>query len=350
MSNFNLLTIKNIFNAPNAVIWELEIPDSLQSQYIFSPGQHVTFRCQYEGEELRRSYSICSSVNDKNIQVLIKSVTGGRFSSQLVQEYQVGDQIEVMKPSGHFYLDPVESERYVAFAAGSGITPIMGMIYAVLQQTETAEFILFYGNGSQEDILLYQQISALKDIYKNRLSVHYLMSRQKVGLDIYQGRINQDKVIYFLQNILHGISVDGYYVCGPGAMIDTVCKTLVDNGVDSKSVHSERFLSEGQEIQPSEKRVRADTGVTITLDGSNMRCEIKAGESATLLESASQAGIDIPYSCKAGVCATCRCRLLEGEVKMIHNYSLEQWELDSGYILSCQSVAKSSKIHISFDE
>ena len=350
MSNFHSLTIAEVIPDNNAVIWGLEVPDELKEAYRFESGQHLTFRCMHEGEELRRSYSICSSADDALIKVLIKSVEGGRFSQSAKNNYQAGDVIDVMPPSGHFSLHPEEGKTYVGFAAGSGITPIMGMIYAAMEQTQSARFILFYGNSTSQDILLHSQIAALKDHYHERLSVHYLMSRQKVDLDVYQGRIDQDKVMFFLKNVLQNIEISDYFVCGPGEMIDSVCATLIDSGIDSQRVHNERFLSDGQEIRPSQKRVKQDAGVTITLDGANARCDIKAGETVTLLESAQQAGIDLPYSCKAGVCATCRCRLLEGEVEMINNYSLEQWELDAGYILSCQSVAKSSKIHISFDE
>ena len=350
MSNFYSLTIAEVIEDNNAVIWGLSIPEELKSAFAFEPGQHLTFRCDHEGEELRRSYSICSSAQDAVIRVLIKSVEDGRFSQSTRHNYQAGDVIDVMPPSGHFSLQPEEDKTYVGFAAGSGITPIMGMMYAIMQQTERACFILFYGNSTSQDILLHADIAALKDQYHDRLSLHFLMSRQQVDLEVYQGRIDEEKVNFFLNNILQNIDVSDYYVCGPGEMIDTVCQALTDSGIDPQQVHNERFLSDGQEIRPSQKRVKQDAGVTVTLDGANARCDIKAGETVTLLESAQQAGIDLPYSCKAGVCATCRCRLLEGEVEMINNYSLEQWELDAGYILSCQSVAKSSKIHISFDE
>lgn len=351
MHKFYTLTIKSVQAQPNAVIWTLDIPPELTDEFVFVAGQHLTFKSQINGEELRRSYSICSSQNRKNeLDVLIKAVDDGRFSQAAQQIFKVGSQVEVLPPSGHFLLNPKEDERYIAFAAGSGITPVMGMIYAALEQTQTAEFVLFYCNSKTSDVLLHEQIAYLKDRFGPRFSVHFFLTQQKVDMPLYQGRFDTQKIKLLNDHLIKNIDVDGFFVCGPGAMIDTVCTALTDLGVDQKIIHNERFLSDGQEISPSEKTVKEDAGVTVTIDGANHEFNLLAGTQATLLESAETAGVDLPYSCKAGVCATCRCKLVEGEVEMINNYSLEEWETKAGYILSCQSVARSSKIHISFDE
>ena len=351
MHQFHDLTITAIQQEPNAVVWTLAIPEKLCDQFEYLPGQHLTFKYMHEGEELRRSYSICSSsLNASEMKVLIKGVDGGRFSQAAQSVFNVGDTVSVMPPSGHFSITPEEEKTYVAFSAGSGITPVMGMVHAVLEQTETSQFVLFYGNSTSGDILLQQEISHLKDHYQERFSVHYFLSRQKVDMPFNHGRLDQGKVAYIKDHFLNQLNVDGYYVCGPGEMIDSVCRSLELLGVPQEQIHNERFLSDGQEITASEKIIKEDAGITVTVDGANHQFDIKAGESATLLESAEQAGVDLPYSCKAGVCATCRCKLIEGEVEMINNYSLEDWETKDGYILSCQSVARSSKIHISFDE
>jgi ring-1,2-phenylacetyl-CoA epoxidase subunit PaaE len=351
MLKFHQLTIKSIQKEPNAVIWTLSIPESLSREFSYQPGQHVTFKSTINGEELRRSYSICSSSKRHNeIDVLIKAVEDGRFSQAAMHQYKAGDQIETLPPSGHFVVKPEEQSCYVGFAAGSGITPVMGMIYAVLEQTNTGQFVLFYGNSKTSDVLLHNQIAHLKDLYPTRFSVHYFLSRQKVDSPIYQGRFDQDKVKLIGNNILQEIDIKDYFVCGPGPMIDVVCDALAQNGVPTKHIHNERFISDGQEISLEDKTVAEDAGVTVTIDGANHEFDLKAGTQATLLESAEAAGVELPYSCKAGVCATCRCKLIEGDVEMINNYSLEDWELEDGYILSCQSVARSSKIHISFDE
>lgn len=350
MHKFHSLKIKSTQAQPNAVIWTLEIPEDFKDEFKFLAGQHLTFKAQINGEELRRSYSICSSQNRHNeLDVLIKAVDKGRFS-QFAQQVKAGTKIEVLPPTGHFKLLPQEGAHYVAFSAGSGITPVMGMIYAALEQTNTAEFILFYGNSKTSDVLLHEQIAYLKDRFGTRFSVHYFLSQQKVDMPLYQGRFDAKKVKLLNEHLVKHIDADGYFVCGPGPMIDVVCEALNDLGIDQKLIHNERFLSDGQEISAVMKTVKEDAGVTVTLDGANHEFNLLAGTQATLLESAEEAGVDLPYSCKAGVCATCRCKLVEGQVEMINNYSLEEWETKAGYILSCQSVARSSKIHISFDE
>ncbi len=350
MYKFQSLQIKSIQAQPNAVIWTLDIPAEMGAEFAFIPGQHLTFKAQINGEELRRSYSICSSQKRHNeLDVLIKAVDDGRFS-QFAQQVEAGTWIDVLPPSGHFMLEPQEGAHYVAFAAGSGITPIMGMMYAALEQTQSAEFVLFYGNSKTSDVLLHEQIAYLKDRFGPRFSVHFFLSQQKVDMPLYQGRFDVKKIKLLNEHLIKHIDAQGYFVCGPGGMIDSVCATLAELGVDENRIHNERFLSDGQEISLAEKTVKEDAGVTVTLDGANHEFKLLAGTQATLLESAEDAGVDLPYSCKAGVCATCRCKLIEGEVEMINNYSLESWETDAGYILSCQSVARSSKIHISFDE
>ena len=351
MLKFYELTIKAIRQEPKAVVWTLAIPVDDADSFAFTAGQHLTFKATINGEELRRSYSICSSRNRTGeLDVLIKAVDDGRFSQAAMHNYGVGDSIEVLPPSGHFELKPKEGEHYVGFAAGSGITPIMGMIYETLEQTETAHFTLFYGNSKTSTVLLHDEIAALKDRYHDRLSVHYFLSRQQVDIPLYQGRFDGGKVSVIMDHVLKGLDVAGYYVCGPGEMIDQVCAALDVNGVADARIHNERFLSDGQEISAAAKTIKEDAGVTVTIDGANHEFDLKAGTQATLLESAEQAGVELPFSCKAGVCATCRCKVVEGEVEMINNYSLEKWETDANYVLSCQAVPRSSTIHISFDE
>ncbi len=351
MHKFKTLTIKRTRPQPNGIIWTMYIPDDLVADFAYIPGQHLTFKAVINGEELRRSYSICSAPSKTNeIDVLIKAVDDGRFSQVAQTHYHAGSKIEVLPPSGHFTLEPKEGELYVAFAAGSGITPIMGMIYAAMQQTETADFVLFYGNSKTSDVLLHDEIAALKDQFGARFSVHFFLTQQRVDMPLYQGRFDAEKVKTINNHLIKHVGADGYFVCGPGPMIDSVCATLEEIGVDPALIHNERFLSDGQEISLAEKTIKEDAGVTVTIDGANHEFNLTAGTQATLLESADAAGVELPYSCKAGVCATCRCKLVVGEVEMINNYSLQEWETKAGYILSCQAVARSSKIHISFDE
>ena len=350
MSEFHTLTLADVSQEPNAVLWHFDIPEQWLPEYRYRAGQHLTFNQTINDEQIRRSYSICSSGQQPNrISVLIKHIHDGQFSTW-AQQQTAGTKLSVLPPTGRFILKPEEGQRYVGFAAGAGITPIMGMIYATLEQTDTAEFILFYGNKTAKDVLLQQQISALKDRYGHRFSVHYFLTRQSVDVPFNQGRFDTDKVTGIYQQILKPLDIDGYYVCGPGLMIDQLCDCLADLGIDPSKIHNERFLSEGQVIKADRKPAQKDADVKVTMDGIEHQFNLKAGSEKTLLESAEDAGIALPYSCRAGVCATCRCRLIDGEVDMINNYSLEDWETKAGYILSCQSLPQSKKIHLSFDE
>lgn len=350
MSEFHTLPIAAVSQQPNAVVWHFDIPAEWQSEFQHQPGQHLTFNQTIGEEQIRRSYSICSSTQHPNrVSVLIKHIHGGQFSSW-AQQQKAGTEMSVLPPTGRFILRPEEGQRYVGFAAGAGITPIMGMVYAALEQTESAEFILFYGNKTAGDVLLKDQIAALKDRYGQRFSVHYFLTQQQVDVAFNQGRFDNQKVKDIYRQILKPIDVSGYYVCGPGLMIDDLCACLESLGIEKSRIHNERFLSEGQAIKTDRKPARKDADVKVTMDGIEHQFNLKAGSEKTLLESAEDAGIVLPYSCRAGVCATCRCRLLDGEVDMINNYSLEEWETKAGYILSCQSLPRSKKIHISFDE
>ena len=224
--------------------------------------------------------------------MLIKTVEDGRFSQAAQNSFNVGSHVDVMPPSGHFVLEPKEGGQYVAFAAGSGITPVMGMIYATLEETETAQFMLFYGNSKTSDVLLHEQIAYLKDRFGQRFSVHFFLTQQKVDIPLYQGRFDAEKIKLLNDHLIKQIDAIGYYVCGPGAMIDTVCAALHDLGIDGGLIHNERFLSEGQEISLAMKSVMEDAGVTVTIDGANHEFNLLAGTQATLLESAEMAGVD----------------------------------------------------------
>lgn len=356
MFQFYKLKLKNIEKeTDDAVIWTLEVPNDLKTAFQWQSGQHLTFRKVINGEEIRRSYSIFSRKNsdqshnpNSELKVLIKKVEKGLFSTSAQTDYQVGQTVEVMPPTGHFSLSPENQQTYVGFAAGSGITPIMGMIQDVLHNSNS-RFMLYYGNSTVESTLLLSLINDLKNEYTDRFSVQYFLSQEPTDVELFNGRIDAEKVAKIYQLQLNQIDVQGFYLCGPGGMIETVKTSLIDLGVANRKIHSEQFLSEGQVISPKQKTAKIDSGVQVTIDGVTSRYEIKTGEQNTLLDAALENGIKMPYSCKAGVCATCRCKLVEGEVKMLNNYSLEPWELDDNYILTCQSIPKSQKVRIDFD-
>ena len=350
MYEFHKLKIKNIEQeTKDAVVWTLDVPEQEKEIFKWKAGQHLTFKYDFNGEELRRSYSILSPTDGDELKVLIKKVDQGRFSEPAQTQYQIGQTVEVMPPIGNFILSPENNSNYVLIAAGSGITPILSMVYEVLNQSNS-HVNLYYGNGTVEGTLLKKQLTDLKDKFADRLSVSYFLSREPIDIDLYSGRIDADKINKIYHKEFKELNISGYYLCGPGEMITSVSTALKENGVDTRSIHSEFFLSEDQVIRDSsEKASSTDSGVSVTIDGVTSRYDIKQGDEKTLLDAALDNGINMPYSCKAGVCATCRCKLVEGEVEMIENYSLEDWELEQNYILSCQSIPKTDKIVIDYD-
>ena len=349
MYEFHKIKIKDIQQeTDNAVVLTLDIPISFKSKFIWQAGQHLTFRKTVNGEEIRRSYSIFNPTNDDDIKVLIKRIDDGLFSVPAQTEYEVGENIEVMAPTGHFILTPQDNKTYALFAAGSGITPILGMINTVLQNTNS-HVNLYYGNATVESTLLKSEIADLKDQYSERFSISYFLSQEPIDVELYAGRIDKNKVIKIFNNELKHLDITGYYLCGPGGMVENVKQVLINNKVNKEIIHSELFLSEGQVISDKQKIVKIDSGVNVIIDGVTFHYDIKQGDQKTLLDAALESKIKMPYSCKAAVCATCRCQLKEGEVEMLNNYSLEQWELDKGYILSCQSIPKTNKITIDYD-
>jgi len=349
MYEFHQVKIKNIHKETNhAVIWTLEIPEAEKNTFKWKAGQHLTFRKDVNGQEIRRSYSILNPINDKEIRVLIKKVDEGLFSQAAQSEYKIGQMIEVMPPTGHFKIEAKDDQIYVLFAAGSGITPILGMIYEILNNSNS-QVNLYYGNSTVESTLLKEQLTDLKDRFSNRLSISYFLSQEPIDVALFSGRIDASKVTKIFNNELKNLDIEGYYLCGPGGMIDIVSDVLTSKGVNNDVIHSEQFLSEGQVISSKQKTSKLDSGVMVTIDGVTSHYEIKQGDEKTLLDAALGANIKMPYSCKAGVCATCRCKLVSGEVNMLNNYSLEDWELEKGYILSCQSIPKTKKIIIDYD-
>ncbi len=349
MYEFHKVNIKDIQQETNdAVIWTLDIPNQYKSTFIWQAGQHLTFKKIIKGEEIRRSYSIFNPTSDEDIKVLIKKVDEGQFSVPAQFDYKIGQSVEVMAPTGHFTIAPKDNKTYALFAAGSGITPILGMIYEVMNNS-TSHINLYYGNPTVESTLLKTQLSDLKNQHPSRLSISYFLSQEPIDVELYAGRIDKSKVTKIFNNELKQLDIGGYYLCGPGGMIDEVTDVLTANGVVKDHIHSEQFLSEGQVMIDKKKTATVDSGVIVTIDGVTSRYAIKQGDEKSLLDAALDAKIKMPYSCKAGVCATCRCKLVEGKVNMLNNYSLEEWELEKGYILSCQSIPKTKNITIDYD-
>ncbi len=305
---------------------------------------------------MRRSYSICTSPLDGDLRVAIKKAPYGKFSTFALEHLHAGDTLDVMTPSGSFStpLDPARQKHYVAFAAGSGITPILSILRTVLHTEPGSSFTLFYGNKSVEHIIFREQLEGLKNLYLDRFSVHYILSREFPGAELFYGRIDADRCGDFCRLIIDPLDIDAYFLCGPEEMIFSVKGKLESLGVDPRSIHFELFTSPVGHLAvktppkpPLEQSLRSQ--ISVIRDGNSFQFELDSSGD-TILEGALKAGADLPFACKGGVCATCKARVMKGEVSMQVNYALEHDEVDSGYVLTCQSHPRSPQVEVSYDE
>lgn len=353
---FHSLTVKEVRReTADCVSVAFETPESLKAGYDFIPGQYLTLKTVLNGEEVRRSYSICAGPNDGELRVAVKKVPGGLFSTFANEHLQAGDTLDVMTPMGNFHtpIAPDQAKNYAAFAAGSGITPILSILKAVLETEPKSTFTLFYGNRTAESVIFKEAIEALKNRFMNRLSVHYLLSREYPGSDLFYGRITAEKCTAFCKTLLAWEATDEFFLCGPQEMVEAVRDTLADLSVDPHKIHVELFqAATGKEAVQAQERVEAlpdiVSTVRVILDGNNFEFSLPA-HGDTILDAAMKAGADLPFSCKGGVCSTCRAKLLEGDVMMEVNYALEADELEQGYILTCQAHPQSEKVVVDFD-
>ena len=357
-SHFHSLKIKDIRpETRECVSIAFDIPEELQSVYTFHPGQNITIKWTIDGEEIRRTYSICSSPADKELRVAVKKVIQGRFSGYANTKLKKGDVLEVFPPTGNFYttLSTENKKNYLAFTAGSGITPVLSIIKTTLATETGSKFTLVYGNRTRSSIIFKEQLEALKNKYIDRLIVHHILSREKTDSNINYGRIGPEKCEELASKLIRIKEMDEIFLCGPEEMIFSVKEWLLQKGIPSKHIHFELFTTPGQKIlssQPLAQKRPAEEGkkskVTITLDGISFDFELTYGGDP-ILDAALKQGADLPFACKGGVCSTCRAKLLEGEVEMDTNYALEPDELEKGFILTCQSHPRSDRVVVSFD-
>ncbi|HMQ59783.1 MAG TPA: phenylacetate-CoA oxygenase/reductase subunit PaaK [Flavilitoribacter sp.] len=354
MSRFYPLRVKDIRKETgDCVSVSLEVPAELKDAFSFTPGQYLTFRIFEEGKEVRRSYSICSSPYENEWRVAVKRIASGSFTTFVHDELKIGDTLEVMPPMGHFVhvVDPAKSGLYLAFAAGSGITPVMSILKSVLTGEANSKFILFYGNRNTENIIFREEIEGLKNQHLERFSVHYVLSQEHTGSELFSGRIDADRCRRFMTVLVDPADVEDVFLCGPFEMIQDLKGVLPDLGVPLRKIHHELFTTGGK-LPPKPAKVEnspdIESIITIRLDGATTDFPLNSrGES--ILEAALKAGADLPFSCKGGVCSTCRAKLIEGSVDMDVNWALEQDELEDGYILTCQSHPKTSRVTVDFD-
>ena len=355
---FHELTVARIdAEAAGAVALTLSVPAALKDSFQFEPGQFLTLRAQVNGQDLRRSYSICSTRSrlqqHGELQVGIRPVEGGLFSNWAAQQLRVGDALQVMPPEGRFVIQRPRALHRVGFAAGSGITPILSIIASSLEEQPGTKFTLVYGNRRMDSVMFNEALQDLKDQYPDRLTLIHILSRQAQEVDLLEGRIDGDKVRAIMKAFLPVKSMDEVFICGPEAMIEATQKALVDAGVPAKRVYSERFASGAAPATPQAPRTEkakslSGMALTVVLDGKSHDMRIQPDEH--ILDVALNAGLDLPYSCKGGVCCPCRAKVTEGSVAMDKNFTLESWEMDKGFVLSCQARATSAKVVISFDD
>lgn len=358
MSQFYPLKVASVAkNTRDAVVVTFEVPELLQSKFDFRPGQYLTLRTQVDGEELRRSYSICAAPGDGHLRVAIKRLNDGTFSTWANAQLDSGQMLDVMPPDGHFTVDfdPANARRYVAFAVGSGITPILSLIKTALETEPASTFTLFFGNRASSAVLFREEIEDLKNRFMSRFSLVYIMSREQQDIELFNGRLDGPKVEQLLTHWTDPSSIDYAFVCGPQDMTESVIEALQDKGLEKSQIKFELFgspkgpraLRTGQNVP---KAPGADMcEVTIVQDGVTRKIMIEKNKD-NLVDSALARGIELPYSCKGGVCSTCRCKVIEGEVDMDANFALEDYEVERGFILSCQSFPVSDKLLIDFDQ
>ncbi len=367
---FNALTVHKIAQEAGAVALTFAVPAELRDAYSFKPGQFLTLRAQVNGEILRRSYSICSSAqrytHQHEIEVGIKPVAQGQFSNWATLR-QVGEKIDVMTPEGRFSpceFDAKSPETHanhrVAIVAGSGITPVLSIIASVLTADPKSCFTLIYGNQRVASIMFNEALQDLKDQFPARLSLMHVLSRQAQETPVLSGRIDADKLPQLIALMPPLDQISEFFICGPEGMIDASEAALLLAGVAKDRIHTERFfvadspkrlspaLNSVDALSKTNTPVSAATRLQVVLDGKTHTLEMGAQDK--LLDVALGAGLDLPYACRGGVCCTCRARVLSGQVEMEKNFTLEKWEVDKGFVLTCQARALTAEVTVSFDE
>jgi len=331
-----------------------EVPEGLEEVFRFRAGQHLSVRADINGEEVRRNYSLCVAPSEDQLKVTVKRIAGGVFSNWVGDNLKAGDTLDVMTPHGSFTVDfdPAAKRRYVAFAGGSGITPVMSLVKTALGSEPDSRFTLFYGNRDANSIIFLEALAALKDSYLGRFELYHFLSDEEGDVDLFNGMLDRETCDEAIEHLVDDVaSVDAWFICGPGPMMDAAEAALHDRGVAKDRIHIERFLAgrpsaalAAQMAQLQEKA--AGLTLSVTLDGRTRKVEFTE---ANILDSAREAGLPAPFACKAGVCATCRAKVTKGKVEMAARYGLTDDEIAAGYILTCQSVPVGEGVAVDYD-
>lgn len=357
MIHFHSLRVRNVEKETDeCVSIEFEVPEELKEVFQFKQGQNLTIKKTLKGEELRRNYSICTSPTENKLKVAVKKSEGGVFSTWANEKLKAGDVLEVLPPTGKFYteLNPSQKKNYVAFAAGSGITPVLSIIKTTLATEPKSTFTLVYGNRTKNSIIFKEELEAIKDKYIDRFRIYHILSREMTDAEINNGRIDVAKLELLSGKLINLKTCDEFFLCGPEEMVFCIKGYLEGRGVPLDKIHFELFTVPGQKQSTvsNQPLIKTEEGlkanVSVKLDGIMFDFDL-AYESESILDAALKQGADLPYACKGGVCTTCKAKLIEGKVSMDVNWGLEPDEVAKGYILTCQSHPQTEKVVVDFD-
>ena len=357
MAKFHQLKIADVRKeTEESVSIAFEVPAALKKDFQFIAGQYLTLKALINSEDVRRSYSICTAPHENELRVAIKKVEDGRFSTFANEVLTTKDSLDVMTPMGKFQAipNPSAKKNYLGFVGGSGITPVISIIKTILTNEPQSTFTLFYGNRTVNSIIFKEEIEGLKNTFLNRFVLHHLLSNEKLEAPLFNGRMDRQKCKLLYKLIVDPKKMDDIYICGPKPMMDEVIASLEEEQVDMKKVHFELFtsplgnLSKEKKITIDPFDAKKESLITVKLDGDEFDFRLKFGGN-NILDAAMSTGADLPFACKGGVCATCKAKLLEGDVEMEVNYGLDPEEVEAGYILTCQSHPRTAKIVVDFD-
>ncbi|APX99417.1 2Fe-2S iron-sulfur cluster-binding protein [Lacinutrix venerupis] len=356
MAQFYTLKIQDIYKeTDDTSVVSFAVPDDLKSEFKFRQGQHLTLKADINGEDVRRSYSLCSSPNDNQWQVAVKLISGGKFSTYVNENLKAGDELEVMVPSGTFGVEvqPEASKNYLFFAAGSGITPVLSMLKAHLQAEPNATCKLFYVNKTAKSIIFKEALEQLRNKYFGRLEIYYFLTKERRDIELFNGRFDDEKMQILTKTFIDIPDTSEVFLCGPEKMVHYVSDYLINAGLPKELVHFELFVTglSDEDIKRAERLAQQNVeGTQVTIvDGGKEFAFTMTKEYDNILDAALGAGADLPFACKGGVCSTCKCEVVEGTVEMKINYALDDKEVAQNLVLSCQAVPTTDKVVVDFD-
>lgn len=356
MAEFHKLKVADIYKeTDDTSVVTFDIPEELHEEFDFHQGQHLTLKADINDEDVRRSYSLCSSPLDKQWKVAVKQIPGGKFSTFVNEVLQTGDTLEVMAPTGFFGVEcqPEKAKNYLFFAAGSGITPVLSMIKTHLKAEPNSTCKLFYVNKTAKSIIFKEELEQLRNTYFGRLEIYYFLTKERRDIELFNGRFDDDKMRVLIGTFIDIPDTSEVFLCGPEKMVNYVSDYLINVGLPKELVHYELFVSglSEEDIKRQERLAKQNVkGVEVTIvDGGKEFAFTMTKEFDNILDAALNAGADLPFACKGGVCSTCKCEVKQGAVEMKINYALDEKEVSQNLVLSCQAVPTTDKVVVDFD-